>query len=188
MFETVQNFDIHIIKFIDQIVFHPLLDSLMVIFTFLGEIGWFWIVLAIILLISKKYRETGVVTGLALALSALLAELIIKNCVQRLRPFRIIEDIQLIIAAPSGFSFPSGHSSASIAAAFAICFYSKNKTLSVISLIVALLIAFSRLYLKVHFLTDVMTGIILGFVWALLASFLFNRYLKNPLENAGFLS
>lgn len=104
----------------------------------------------------------------ALALDVLLCNVMLKPLVGRMRPFTVNTGMELLINAPKDFSFPSGHTAASFAAAFALLFV-KNK-LWIPSMILASLIAFSRLYLYVHYPTDVLAGILLGLIVSVAAN------------------
>ena len=139
---------------------NPVLDSLMIFFTTLGEAGAVWIAISVILVIPNKTRKCGFTMMLAMALSFLLGNLIIKNIVQRARPCTIDTSVKLIIPFPSEYSFPSGHTLNGFTAATVIfCYFRKA---GVIAYLGAAIIAFSRLYLFVHFPTDILGGIILG--------------------------
>lgn len=133
--------------------------------THLGDAGIVWIALGLSLLIPKKTRRCGLAVLIALAVTFVVGNVVMKNLIARPRPFIVYPDIELLIAPPSGFSFPSGHSSSSFAAATALfCFYKKP---GIAALVLAALIAFSRMYLFVHYPTDVLTGIMLGIFMAL---------------------
>lgn len=106
----------------------------------------------------------------ALILDVLLCNMMLKPLVARMRPFTVNTGVELLINAPEDFSFPSGHTTASFAAAFALLF-SKNK-LWIPSVVLAVLIAFSRLYLYVHYPTDILAGILLGFIASIVADFI----------------
>lgn len=142
------------------------LDSIMTAITFLGNAGIFWIFAGIGMLFFKKTRKCGITVLIALLFSLLVCNLALKNLVARQRPCWIRPDIPLLITNPSDFSFPSGHSQASFAAATAI--FQNHKKLGIGAFVLAGLIAFSRLYLYVHFPTDVFVGAIIGCVlgWA----------------------
>lgn len=157
--------ELDILRAIDSI-HNPILDKIMIAITHLGDAGLFWIAISIALLFFKKYRKIGVVSLGALVLSLIFTNGIIKNMFDRVRPFMYDEAIRqrLLIKEPFDSSFPSGHSSASMAAAVSIFIY--NKKMGIPAIIVALLIAFSRLYLFVHFPTDVLTGLVLGILYA----------------------
>lgn len=134
----------------------------------LGNGGIIWLVLSGLLCVFPKYRKAGVTMLTALALDVLLCNVMLKPLVGRMRPFTVNTGMELLINAPKDFSFPSGHTAASFAAAFALLFV-KNK-LWIPSMILASLIAFSRLYLYVHYPTDVLAGILLGLIVSVAAN------------------
>ena len=108
------EFEFKILDFIREYMSSPIMDKIMCFFTFLGNAGWIWIALACVCLCSRKYRYKGIMLSLGLLMSLVVANLILKPAFARLRPFQIKEGIELIIAAPSDFSFPSGHQLQSI--------------------------------------------------------------------------
>lgn len=163
MIETVTNFDLKILDFIAEYMHNPFLDKLMPIVTRLGSAGIIWIVIGIILLFFKRYRRAGISVLAALLLSLLLCNIIIKPLAARIRPFDINTAVQLIIKAPPDYSFPSGHTSAAFAASIAVLM-GRHKRIGVSMLALAFIIAFSRLYLYVHYPTDVLCGMIIGTV------------------------
>ncbi len=154
----------------------PILTKVMAFVTMLGEAGWFWIVLGIVLLCTKKYRKCGVAVLLALILDLILANIILKPLVARPRPCWIREDIELLVRVPRDYSFPSGHTMASFASAGALLF--TEKKFGVGACILALLMGISRLYFYVHFPTDVLAGVILGLLCGVVSVNLMNR-MKN---------
>ena len=135
-------------------------DSLMVFITNLGNSGFIWILLDILLLIFPKTRRVGAAMAFALILELILCNGVLKPLVGRTRPFDINTDVALLISPPADFSFPSGHTASGFAAASALCF--AKSRLRFPALILAALIAFSRLYLYVHFPSDGLAGILLG--------------------------
>lgn len=136
------------------------LDWLMVLFSKLGDYGFVWILCGLILLIVKPKRRTGVAVALALLCDVLVVNLILKNLVARPRPFELYQGIELLIAPPLSYSFPSGHASSSAAASVAL--FAMDRRLGVPALLLALCISFSRIYLCVHFLSDVAAGLLVG--------------------------
>ena len=136
------------------------LDAVMPVITTLGNGGVIWIVCAVVLLLIPKTRKIGVVLAVSLAIEALCCNVILKPLAARIRPFDMNTAVQLLISPPTDFSFPSGHTGAAFAAASAL-FFCKNR-LWIAALVLAILIAFSRLYLYVHYPTDVLGGIMLG--------------------------
>lgn len=157
-----------ILDFIQNQFRTPFGDFVMPLISKLGNGGIIWLVLSGLLCVFPKYRKAGVTMLTALALDVLLCNVMLKPLVGRMRPFTVNTGMELLINAPKDFSFPSGHTAASFAAAFALLFV-KNK-LWIPSMILASLIAFSRLYLYVHYPTDVLTGILLGLIVSVAAN------------------
>ncbi len=143
------------------------LDFVMPLITSLGNGGIIWIISGLLMLLFKKTRKMGITVLISLLLSLIFCNLLIKPVVMRTRPFDLREII-LLIAPPTDFSFPSGHASASFAAA--VSMYLNNKRYGKWAILLASLIAFSRLYLYVHFPTDVLSGIALGTLLAFIAN------------------
>jgi undecaprenyl-diphosphatase len=136
--------------------------------TYLGEYGLLWILLALVLLSRKDTRRVGLAVAAALILEVLLCNCVLKPLVARDRPFWIRTGIELLVKAPTDYSFPSGHTSASFAAAGALLLQ-KNRG-RVPALVLATAIGFSRMYLYVHFPSDVLVGALLGFLCGFLGS------------------
>lgn len=166
MINLINNIDINILHFIRDNFSSPIMDKIMIIITSLGDSGFIWIVIGILLLLNNKYRKAGLVLLVGLLLTTILGEGIIKNIVQRPRAFITYPDINIIIQPPASFSFPSGHTGSSFAAAFIIAYY--NKKFGILAFILAALIGFSRLYLFVHYPSDVLAGMLLGTVSAMI--------------------
>ena len=135
-------------------------DLVIPLITHLGDSGAIWIVLDLTLLVHPKTRKTGAALMAALTLEVLCCNLILKPFVARVRPCDINTAVQLLVPRPDDFSFPSGHTGASFAAASAL--YFRKSKLWLPALILAALIGFSRLYLYVHYPTDVLAGVVLG--------------------------
>lgn len=151
------------LRFLDflQTIHTPLLDKILAFITSLGNVGIIWIVLAVVLLILPKTRKTGIIVAAALLMDLVLCNLILKNLVARMRPYDVNTAIAILIKKPLDFSFPSGHTAASFAAMTAL-FLAKMKKAWIAALILAVLIAFSRLYFYVHYPTDVLGGAVVG--------------------------
>lgn len=159
-----------------QNMHNSLLDSIMVFITTLGNGGIIWIALAVIFLFTKKYRKCGIAMGVALLLSFIFGNVILKNIFERPRPSWVDNSIILLIKNPKDFSFPSGHSFASFAGATAVFLYHKKEGMA--ALILATLIAFSRLYLFVHYPSDVILGSIFGVIAAIVSTMIVNKYIN----------
>lgn len=170
--------ELQILDFI-QTFRNPFLDQVFVFISAAAEHGAMWIAAAILLLFVKKLRPVGILVLSALLLTFVSGELIIKNLVCRPRPFYENSDLQLIVPPPSGFSFPSSHASTSFAAATVIFMFSKK--LGAVGFILAFLVAFSRLYLYVHYPSDVICGMILGIFWGIIVVSLYRKLFRYKL-------
>lgn len=160
------DFELSVLDFIQSHFQSVFLDVWMPKITALGNAGILWIVLTLVLLLIPKTRKVGAVMAVSLIVEAVCCNLILKPLVERPRPFDANTMVQLLIDRPSDFSFPSGHTGASFAAASAL-YFSRNR-LWIPALTVAILIGFSRLYLYVHYPSDVLAGALLGVLsgWA----------------------
>ena len=135
-------------------------DTIVPLITKLGDAGMIWICLTIVLLIIPKTRKTGVIMMAALLVDVLLCNVLIKNLVARTRPFDVNTAVQLLVAKPRDYSFPSGHTAASFASVTALYLAGEKKMKA--ALVLAVLIALSRLYLYVHYPTDIIGGVVFG--------------------------
>lgn len=154
--------ELNILDFIQNNMTSPLMNSIMMFFTTLGNVGIIWIITGATLLCFKKYRYWGAMILVALIFTFVIDEVVLKNLIDRPRPFVVNTDITLLIPEPSGSSFPSGHAATSFACAYVI--FKCNKKMGIIALSVAAVIAFSRIYLYVHYPSDILVGAILGLI------------------------
>ncbi len=175
--EGLQTFDFAILDWIQQNLRCEFLDRVFPFITNLGNAGAIWIVIALILLVTKKYRRVGAMVGLALIFGLIVGNLTLKPLIARIRPFDIREFADLLISKPTDFSFPSGHTLASFEAATVLMI--NDKKLGIPALTLAVLIAFSRLYLYVHYPSDIFAGVLLGVLFGVLATAIINRVWKQ---------
>ncbi|MDE6917599.1 MAG: phosphatase PAP2 family protein [Lachnospiraceae bacterium] len=145
--------------------------------THLGDAGIFWILLTAVLLCFEKTRKAGIYSACGLLLSLIVNNLILKNLVGRIRPYELVEGLQCIVAPAYDASFPSGHTGASFASAVAI-FGQIPRKFAVFFIILAALIAFSRLYVGIHYPTDVLGGLVTGTGIGLLVNLVGDRIWK----------
>ena len=157
-----------------QTLRNPAFDAIMVCITHLGDAGILWLLLSAVLIISRKYRRIGMIMIASLAVEALIANIILKPTVARIRPYDINTAVTLIIGAQHDYSFPSGHTTASFAAA-TVLFLNRFKYWPVFA-VLAVLIAFSRLYLYVHFPSDVLAGAVIGILAAIAVNCAASRF------------
>lgn len=173
-----ESFDLPILDWIAAYLWCPFLDAVMPIITLLGDAGIFWIAVAVVLLFFPKTRKIGLGMGAALILGLLVCNLTLKPLVARIRPYDYLLEnygvqIRLLIEAQHDFSFPSGHTIASFEAATVLMIH--NKKAGTAAIILACLIAFSRLYLYVHYPTDVIASVILGIAFGFLGNWLVKK-------------
>lgn len=170
-------FDFPILYYIQENLVSPILNHIMVFVSSIGEYGIVWLLSAFIMLIFKKTRKCGVFIIFALILAFISGEVIIKNVVGRIRPCYQDLSVYMLVERPNSYSFPSGHSASSFAAAVAI--FINYKKIGLFSLIVAGLIAFSRMYLFVHFPSDVFAGIALGVACAVITAVIYEKFFSR---------
>lgn len=145
---------------LQELLQNTVLDLLMPIISFLGNGGWIWIVCALVLLCLPAYRQTGMTLLAGLLCGLLIGNVLLKLTVARERPCWINDAYALLIKSPSDYSFPSGHTLSSAIGATVLTL--RNQKFGWVAIPLAVLIAFSRLYLYVHFPSDVLTGAVLG--------------------------
>ena len=154
------NFDWTILAWIQTTLVCPAMDFLMPKITLLGNGGAVWILAAVVLLAAKKYRKYGTFLLAGLAVGVLIDNLTLKPLIARPRPCWLDESVQLLIANPTDYSFPSGHTLSSVIGAAVLT--KANRKFGIAAIPLAALIAFSRLYLYVHFPTDTLAAAVLG--------------------------
>ncbi len=161
----LRKLDWNILYFFQNYIRNPILDIIVPFYTTLGEWAICWIVIGLIMLPFKKYRKCGFLVLVSLLVGLLICNIALKNLVARDRPCYLIdkeiwENTIKLVGNPSEYSFPSGHSVSSMSAALMI--YFNHKKLGIAALVAAVLMGLSRLYVFVHFPTDVFGGFIIG--------------------------
>lgn len=158
--EKINEFDNYGLVFIQKYLQNKYLDIIMKTMSFMGNLGIIWIIIAIPLIFGKSYRVIGVLVILTLIISTILGEGIVKHIVRRVRPCNKQDNFSLLISKPTSYSFPSGHTLSSFSVAEMLSMYFEQYKFLFMS--VAVLIALSRLYLCVHYPTDVIAASIMG--------------------------
>ena len=136
------------------------LDAVLPAVSRTADHGELWIILAVVLLLIRNQRKYGAAVACGLVLDLVSCNLLLKPLIGRVRPFAVNTAVELLVKAPLDASFPSGHTAASFAAVFAL--KTAGSPLWKPALVVAIVIAFSRLYLYVHWPSDVLAGALLG--------------------------
>lgn len=155
------------------------LDMLMPKLTLLGSGGAIWLLAAAIMLCAKKYRRQGVILLAGLAAGVLVGNVCLKNLIARPRPCWLDGSVKLLIPIPTDYSFPSGHTLSSVIGATVLT--KTNRRFGWAAIPLAAIIAFSRLYLFVHYPSDILAGAVLGVAIGLAVYRVGMRY-KNPVE------
>lgn len=173
MLERIQYWDDNIINWVGRL-HTPILNKIMIAISTLGSKGFIWFAICIPFLVYRPWRMTGANILVGLSIAHIAGELIIKHVVCHIRPCNKLEDDELIVKRPRYYSFPSGHTTASFAVV-AVTAFRCQPAVSIPILVLAFLMGFSRLYLRVHYLTDVLCGLVLGLLCGFLSVEIFNH-------------
>ena len=166
MAEWITNLDFTILRGIVSTLRCGFLDAVMPRITFLGDSGLIWLICAAVMLATKKHRRTGLLLLAGLAVGVIVGNVVMKNLFARPRPCWLDTSVTLLIANPTDYSFPSGHTLSSVIAATLLT--ASDSRMGFVAIPLAALIAFSRLYLFVHFPSDVLASVVLGLAIGLL--------------------
>lgn len=170
LYNSAISFDLPVLDWIQANMQSGFMDKFMPFITRFGDHGTFWMIVAALLFLFPKTRKTGLGMAIAMMLGLLVCNVTLKPLVARIRPYDLQAElgvtIQLLGERMHDFSFPSGHTIASFEAA--VVMLKNSKKLGIPAMILAVLIAFSRLYLYVHYPTDVIVSVILGTLFALI--------------------
>lgn len=170
LYNSAISFDLPVLDWIQANMQSEFMDKFMPFITRFGDHGTFWMIVAALLFLFPKTRKTGLGMAIAMMLGLLVCNVTLKPLVARIRPYDLQEElgvtIQLLGERMHDFSFPSGHTIASFEAA--VVMLKNSKKLGIPAMILAVLIAFSRLYLYVHYPTDVIASVLLGTLFALI--------------------
>ncbi len=162
MIAALSTWEVGVLLWIQANLRNPVTDPIVSFFTHLGDSGALFIVLTVLLLLFPKTRKIGLATGLALLCSLLLTNGILKHLFQRVRPWVDFPALVPLVHEGDPLSFPSGHTSASFAFALAFVRTSSKRWAKIVVVALATLMALSRLYVGVHYPTDVLGGFIAG--------------------------
>lgn len=172
MIQFLLNIDKSILLWIQDTLRVPALNPVFIFISSIGNLGAIWIVISILLLIFKKMRKVGVMSIIALIGSVLINNVILKNLVARIRPYEVMTNLKLLVPHANDFSFPSGHTGSSFAAAY-VLYKELPKKYGIQALLLATLIGFSRLYIGIHYPSDVIAGAVIGILIAIMVRKIF---------------
>lgn len=161
MLHILSELDSGILLWIQEYLRNPVLTPVLKVITTLGNGGAIWILLTLLILMLPKTRKVGCMMAAALLGTLLINNILLKNLVARIRPYEVIEGLTYLVQRPSEFSFPSGHAGSSFAAA-CIMLRRLPKCYGIPAFVLAIVISLSRLYVGVHYPSDVLFGAISG--------------------------
>lgn len=162
MFDTLSQMEGPFLLWVQEAVRQPWLDPVVSLYTRLGDHGIMWVALTLLMLLFPKTRKAGVAGCIALVFSLLFTNILIKPLLSRTRPWLVMEGLIHLVDERDPHSFPSGHSSAAFAAVSAWLGTLERRWMKAVVLVAAILTALSRLYVGVHFPTDVLCGALVG--------------------------
>lgn len=168
MFDWLNKAEMEILDGIRAIFGCSFMDTLVPAVTFLANAGWMWIVMGLVFLFFRRYRRTGITLLISLLAHLLTCNVFLKNLVVRDRPCWLNDSVELLIANPTDYSFPSGHTMVSFVAATVLTVL--HPKWGYWAYPVAAAMGFTRLYLYVHFPTDVLAGAVLGVIVGILVT------------------
>lgn len=174
---TLTEIDFAILDFIQKNLSCGVLDFIMPLITHLGSSGALWILIGVVMLIFRRTRRDGVLLAAALMLCLIIGNILLKNIVARDRPCWINGSVNMLISVPKDYSFPSGHSMTAFASAVVLLHW--DKRFGIPAMILAFLLAFSRLYLYVHFPSDVLVGALIGCAIGVVVCIVGERIIKS---------
>lgn len=173
--ELIQNIDEAVLVWIAEHLRCAVLDPLMKFYTQLGNSGLLFIGLALILLCFKQTRRAGAAALCAMLLGLIVVNFTIKPLVSRPRPWLVIEGFVSLVPEHDPNSFPSGHTNAAFAFAAALCATLPQKWAKAAALFAAALMGISRLYVGVHFPSDVLAGAVIGTLCGLMGAWIVKK-------------
>ena len=174
--EMLSRWELGILDFIQTHIKCDFLDWFFPTITKLADSGIFWILLAVIFLFFKKTRKTGLMMGAALVFGLVIGNLTLKPLGSRARPWVVMENFTTLVTSSDLNSFPSGHTCAAFAFGVALCAVLPQKWAKAAALIAAALMGFSRLYVGVHFPSDVIVGALVGALCGLAGAWIVTRF------------
>lgn len=170
LYNCALSFDLPILDWIQANLQSSFMDKFMPFITVFGDAGIFWMIWAAVLVIFPKTRKIGLGMAFAMVMGLIVCNMTLKPLVARIRPYDLQAElgvaIKLLCEAQHDFSFPSGHTIASFEAA--VVLVKNSRKMGIPAMILAVLISFSRMYLYVHYPTDVIVSVILGTLFALI--------------------
>lgn len=184
MLASIAAWDASVLLWVQEYLRTPLGNLIIPLWSSLGNNGLLWIALSLLLLLFRKTRRAGALALAGMALNFLAVNVVIKHLVARPRPWLVIEGLEVLLFEPDPNSFPSGHTSAACAFAAALCCELDRTWVRVLAVCAALFMGWSRIYVAVHFPSDVLCGAVIGTLCGLAAVWLCRYLQKRKLRRA----
>lgn len=178
----ITDFDFSILDYIQQHLRCNILDAIMPLITLFGEYGIWWICVTLMFIALRTRRSCGLTLAAGIVICALLGNVLLKNIIARDRPCWINESIDMLVKVPHDYSFPSGHTMISFTCAVILVFF--DKKLGIPAIILAAAVGCSRMYLYVHFPTDVFAGMIIGIAIGVITSITMRRLVFKDITHS----
>lgn len=189
--EAIIQFESNILLWIQEYLRSDFLDPIVKFITHSGDHGYLWIALLVILLCIPKTRRAALIGAVTLLLTFIVTNLCLKPLIGRTRPYEVIEGLTRIIEKQSDRSFPSGHTANSMAVGVSLWLVSRKyellgdkklyfpKTAGWVVLVWSVLVGLSRLYVGVHYPTDVLGGAIIAIVNAVIVLGVYKKLIEK---------
>lgn len=178
MISWITQIDLHILYYVQDNLRNEVLNGVVKAFTSLGNYGLIWILFTLALLIYSDTRKVGIMCAVALILDLIVCNGILKNVIARTRPYDAFENIRCIVPPQPDYSFPSGHTASSFAAVVPAIVNKNTRKIGIAALIVAILMAVSRIYVCVHYPSDVVGGLIVGLLCGIASCKIFEKLIQ----------
>ena len=180
---SLEGVDVSILLFVQEYLRIPLLNRFFTAFTHLGDMGLFWIALAVVLLIPARTRKPAAMALFSMGVGAVICNLALKPYFARVRPYDAYESLTCLIGPQWDYSFPSGHTCNAFCSAF-VYLKTLDKPYGVVTVILAALLAFSRLYVGVHYPSDILGGLVVALIASVVILVLFGGNAPSPAGKA----
>lgn len=179
MLDAIAAWDASVLLLIQEHLRTAVGDVLLPLWSNLGNAGLIWIAAAAVLLCFRRTRRAGILALAAMALNLLAVNVVLKHLVSRARPWLVVEGLETLLRSNDPNSFPSGHTSAAFAFAASMCLHLDAGWGKALAVAAAVLMGWSRIYVAVHFPTDVLAGAVIGILCGLLAAWLYRRFFRE---------
>lgn len=188
MWQSLMEIDSNILLFVQENLRSEMLNHFVVQFTSLGNAGLIWIIIVLIFILNKYTRREGICCAISLLLCFIVVNVFLKNAVARIRPYDAMEQIRCLVGVQPDYSFPSGHTAIAFAASIPI-FILLSRTIGLTMTLLSILMGLSRIYVCVHYPTDVICGAVIGILCGIVAAtVIYPRFLeKNTRKNKFYI-